>query len=162
VGRSRSSGCHCADPADLDYWLGGNAPVIVVLSRPKDDLAWWFDVRSEFGSPRRRAERTVTINRHMQRFDKTAAAAIASLGIPRDSGIFLPSPPKKERLELRWRRRCGAGPRSTNGVAHAHPTQTVGARRYVQRMTTVSARYDGLVCAIVDRDDAVLGELIPR
>jgi hypothetical protein len=40
-----------ADPADLDYWLSGNAPVIVVLSRPPEDAAWWFDVRAEFADP---------------------------------------------------------------------------------------------------------------
>jgi hypothetical protein len=87
-----------ADSADLDYWLGGNAPVIVVLSRPADDLAWWFDVRAEFSDPRRRAERTVTINKHTQSFDKTAAPEIMRLAVPRDRGIFLPPPPKKELL----------------------------------------------------------------
>src|SRR5260221_6283332 len=40
-----------ADAADLDYWLSGNAPVIVVLSRPAEDLAWWFDVSAEFNDP---------------------------------------------------------------------------------------------------------------
>jgi Domain of unknown function (DUF4365) len=87
-----------ADPADLDYWLSGNAPVIVVLSRPADDLAWWFDVRAEFGDPRRRAERTVTISKRNHSFDKSAAAAIMRIGMPRDSGIFLASPPKRELL----------------------------------------------------------------
>jgi hypothetical protein len=87
-----------ADPADLEYWLGGNAPVIVVLSRPGEDLAWWFDVRAEFSDPRRRAERTVTINKHIQSFDKAAAAEIMRLGVPRDSGIHLPPLPKKELL----------------------------------------------------------------
>jgi hypothetical protein len=87
-----------ADPADLDYWLSGNAPVIVVLSRPKGKEAWWFDVRTEFGNPRRRAERTVTVNKHTQAFDASAAAEIFRLGTPRDSGLFLASPPKKERL----------------------------------------------------------------
>ena len=87
-----------ADPADLDYWLGGNVPVIVVLSRPAEDLAWWFDVRAEFGDPRRRAERTVTINKHTQAFDKATGAQILRLGVPRSCGIYLPPPPKKERL----------------------------------------------------------------
>ena len=40
-----------AAQADLDYWLSGNAPVIVVLSRPAEDQAWWFDVRAEFTDP---------------------------------------------------------------------------------------------------------------
>jgi hypothetical protein len=87
-----------ADAADLDYWLSGNAPVIVVLSRPADDQAWWFDVRSEFPDARRWAERTVTIDKHKQRFDATAAAAIMRIGVPRASGIYLASPPKQELL----------------------------------------------------------------
>jgi hypothetical protein len=87
-----------ADQVDLDYWLSGNAPVIVVLSRPTDDLAWWVDVRTEFSDARRRAERTVTISKHTQSFDKSAAAAIMRIGVPRGSGIYLASPPKKEVL----------------------------------------------------------------
>jgi Domain of unknown function (DUF4365) len=87
-----------ADAADLDYWLSGNAPVIVVLSRPADDQAWWFDVRAEFPDARRRAERTVTIDKHKQRFDAAAAAAIMRIGVPRASGIYLASPPKQEVL----------------------------------------------------------------
>jgi Domain of unknown function (DUF4365) len=87
-----------AEPADLDYWLSGNAPVIVVLSRPAEDLAWWFDVRAEFTDLRRRADRTVTISKHRQSFDKSAAAAIMHTAVPRGSGIYLAAPPKKEIL----------------------------------------------------------------
>ena len=87
-----------ASEADLRYWLSGNAPVIVVVSRPAEGLAWWFDVRAEFGDPRRRAARTITINKRTQAFDKSAAIAIMRLGVPRDSGIYLPAPPKQEVL----------------------------------------------------------------
>src|SRR5260370_14244976 len=71
-----------ADPADLDYWLSGNPPVIVVLSRPAEDLAWWFDVRAAFADPRRRAERTVTISNHQQSFATTAPAATLPPPVP--------------------------------------------------------------------------------
>jgi hypothetical protein len=74
-----------ADSADLDYWLSGNAPVIVVLSRPREDAAWWFHVQAEFGDARRRAERSVVINKHDQAFDKNAAQAIMRLGLPESS-----------------------------------------------------------------------------
>jgi hypothetical protein len=57
--------------ADLDYRLSGNPPVIVVLFRPSDDLAWWFDVRAEFTDLRCRAGHTVTISNHEQSFDKS-------------------------------------------------------------------------------------------
>ena len=72
--------------------------MIVVLSRPAEDLAWWFDVHAEFTDPRRRAERTVTISKHRQCFDKSAAAAIMHAAVPRGSGIYLAAPPKKEVL----------------------------------------------------------------
>jgi hypothetical protein len=35
----------------MDYWLSGNAPVIVALSRPAEDLAWWFDVPRSSPTP---------------------------------------------------------------------------------------------------------------
>lgn len=85
-----------ADAVDLDYWLGGNAPVIVVLSRPSEGLAWWVDIRAEFSDPRRRAERTVTVDKHAKAFDRSAAGAIMRCGVPRDSGIYLRSPPRTE------------------------------------------------------------------
>jgi hypothetical protein len=71
--------------------------VIVVLSRLTEDPAW-FDVRAEFTDPRRRAERTVTISKHQQSFDKSAAAAGMHTAVPRGSGIYLAAPPKKENL----------------------------------------------------------------
>lgn len=43
---------------DLDFWLGGNTPVILVCSRPDDDQAYWVHVQERFqpqraGTPRR-------------------------------------------------------------------------------------------------------------
>jgi hypothetical protein len=87
-----------AEPADLDYWLRGNAPVIVVLSRPGEDAAWWFDVGAEFADARRRAERTVTIDKRLQSFDAAAGPAIMSIGVPREAGIYLAAPPRPETL----------------------------------------------------------------
>lgn len=74
-----------ASPADLEYWLSGNAPVIVVLSRPADKAAWWFEVRTEFGAIKNAAKRTVTINKHAQVFDESAAAALFNLGMSQDT-----------------------------------------------------------------------------
>ena len=87
-----------ADSADLDYWLSGNAPVIVVLSRPPEDAAWWFDVRAEFVDPRQAS------GAHCDH--RQAQAILRRLGRRRDhahrrargSGIYLASPPKQEIL----------------------------------------------------------------
>ncbi len=49
---------------DLDYWMQGNAPVILVVSRPQSEEAYWVSVKNYFADPKRRAARKV-------RFDKT-------------------------------------------------------------------------------------------
>jgi len=59
--------------------------VIVVLSRPTEDLAWWFDLCAEFADARRRAERT---GHHQQApaVLHKSAAAITHTAAPRRSG----------------------------------------------------------------------------
>ena len=68
-----------ARAADLNYWLDANTPVIVVLSHPNKDEAWWFDVRRVFSDPERRQKRTVVIDKRRQAFDKLAAVDIMRL-----------------------------------------------------------------------------------
>ncbi|MDT3446035.1 DUF4365 domain-containing protein [Pseudofrankia sp. BMG5.37] len=84
--------------ADLNYWLSGNAPVLLVLSHPDSEQAWWVDVRAEFSDARRRAERSVVVDKQRQVFDASAASHLLRMAMPRDSGLFLTSPPKKETL----------------------------------------------------------------
>ena len=87
----------CAE-ADLNYWLSGNAPVILILSHPDRDEAWWVDIKAEFADARRRAERTVVVHKRKQVFDASAVAQLLRVAVPKDSGLFLASPPKKETL----------------------------------------------------------------
>lgn len=84
--------------ADLNYWLSGNAPVILILSHPEKDLAWWVDIKAEFADARRRAERTVVVDKRRQAFDASAAAQLLRVAVPNNSGVFLASPPKTELL----------------------------------------------------------------
>jgi hypothetical protein len=87
----------CAE-ADLNYWLSGNAPVLLILSHPDRDEAWWVDIKSEFPDARRRAERTVVVDKRQQVFDATAAEYLLRVAVPKGSGVFLASPPKRETL----------------------------------------------------------------
>jgi Domain of unknown function (DUF4365) len=96
---------------DLEYWLNGNVPVIVVLPRPADKAAWWFEVHTEFGISRRKAELTVTINKHTQAFDASAASTLFDLGMPRDAAIGSSVPSKTELLTSL--RRAHPSPRRT-------------------------------------------------
>ena len=36
------------DERDLDYWLGGNAPVILIVSRPDTNEAYWVSIKDYF------------------------------------------------------------------------------------------------------------------
>ncbi len=44
------------DERDLCLWLGGNVPVVLVLSHPEKGEAWWVDVTSAFRAGPRATE----------------------------------------------------------------------------------------------------------
>jgi tetratricopeptide (TPR) repeat protein len=91
--------CH---ERDLNYWLRGNAPVILVLSHPEQDEAWWVDVRAEFADPRRRAARIVTVDKRRQVFDASAASELLRRAAPRNAELEVevrPGLPVSEALD---------------------------------------------------------------
>ncbi len=81
---------------DLDYWLQGNTPVILVCSRPSTNEAYWVSIKDYFRDQRTRASKKVVFNKQTNRFDKTARPALEKLGIPRDSGLYLGALPHEE------------------------------------------------------------------
>ena len=48
--------CHARD---LDYWLRGNVPVILVVSRPRTNEAYWVSVKDYFKDAAARQSRRV-------------------------------------------------------------------------------------------------------
>ncbi len=86
------------DQRDLAYWLGGNAPVLLVVTRPKTDEAYWVSVKSYFEIPERRALRSVQFDKSKDRFDVSAAAQLAGQARPEGLGVYLSPPPKPETL----------------------------------------------------------------
>ncbi|MGW3890411.1 DUF4365 domain-containing protein [Micromonospora chokoriensis] len=89
---------YTCDEADLDYWLSGNAPVLLVVSHPEEEKAWWVDVKAEFSDPQRRLERSVVIDKRTQAFDKSAARALLTRAVPKSAGVYLAPAPKIEVL----------------------------------------------------------------
>lgn len=86
------------DERDLDYWLNGNGPVILVRSRPKTQEAYWVSIKDYFDSPSKRKNRKILFNKRTDKFDSSARQAIWTLAVPKDAGIFLPPLPKTELL----------------------------------------------------------------
>jgi Domain of unknown function (DUF4365) len=86
------------DERDLNYWMQGNAPVILVVSRPKDDEAYYVSVKDYFRDPGVRATRRVRFDKRRDRFDVGARQALIDIALPRERGVYFAPPPKEETL----------------------------------------------------------------
>jgi len=87
------------DEADLEYWLAGNAPVIIVFSRPSKDEAYWVSVKDYFrANPDDRKARRISLQKSTSKFDQSAAAALFRLAAPKEAGAYLSPRPRTEKL----------------------------------------------------------------
>jgi Domain of unknown function (DUF4365) len=86
------------DERDLEYWLRGNLPVILVVSRPARNEAYWISVKDYFRDPARRAARKAHFDKRTDRFDTSCKDVLFRLAAPRDSGLYLAAPRKCETL----------------------------------------------------------------
>jgi hypothetical protein len=87
----------CAE-RDLAYWLAGNAPVILIRSRPKTNEAYWASVKERFKDLGALKSRKIVFDKTADRFDEHAAATIQKLAFPGDSGLYLGARPKEETI----------------------------------------------------------------
>ena len=83
---------------DLHYWLGGNAPVLLIVSCPDRGEAYWVSIKDVFRDLARRKSRRVLFNKGKDRFTPASRDAILGLAVPKDSGIYLSPPLKQETL----------------------------------------------------------------
>lgn len=84
--------------ADLDYWLGGNAPVILVVVRLDMRMAWWKSLRDWFSTASVRKSGKVVFNKVEDRFDKNSGPALLAMTQQYGSGIYIAPKRKRERL----------------------------------------------------------------
>jgi hypothetical protein len=89
---------YLCDEKDLDYWLGGNAPVILIRSRPDTDEAYFVSVKDYFSTPERIAERRIRFDKRHDSFESANRDRLIGLALPRDSGIYIAPPPRNEQL----------------------------------------------------------------
>ena len=86
----------CA-PADVEYWLAGNMPVILVVSDPSAAAAWWVSIKDYFKDWTPGSSTTVTFTKVAQRFTKDSFNELLALAAP-PRGLYLAPPRKNERL----------------------------------------------------------------
>lgn len=89
---------YLCDERDLAYWLQGNAPIILVVSRPPTDEAYWVPIKDYFQDPRKRKARRVLFNKLNDRFDQGCRPRLLRLSLSRAAGVYLGPPPSKETL----------------------------------------------------------------
>jgi len=87
----------CSD-RDLQYWLRGNLPVILVCSRPRADEAYWVSIRDYFADPQRQASKTIRFSKADDAFDLLAKERIKRIAVPSDGGFYLGLQPRRETL----------------------------------------------------------------
>ena len=88
---------HCS-PKDLDYWLQGNVPIILVVCRPDTSEAYWISIKDYFSDLAIQKTRKVHFDKKSNRFDVSCAAALKKLALPKDSGIYFAPIQKTETL----------------------------------------------------------------
>lgn len=89
---------YLCDERDLEYWLRGNAPVILVRSRPDTNEAYWVSIKDYFNTPEKRKSRKILFDKKHDRFDENCKSALIKMAVPKDAGIYFSPPPKKEVL----------------------------------------------------------------
>lgn len=76
------------DTRDLEYWLGGNAPIILVRSRTSTNETYWISLKDYFKDISKRSTRKVHFDKSKDRFDAQCRETLISLSMSKDSGCI--------------------------------------------------------------------------
>jgi Domain of unknown function (DUF4365) len=97
---TESSFSWTVDQRDLEYWLGSNAPVILVVVRLSDRLMVWKSIRDYFATSEKKASRKIFFDKTEDALITSSAPALATLvasfGRP---GAMVPAMRAEEQLD---------------------------------------------------------------
>lgn len=86
------------DARDIDYWLEGNVPVILVLVDLKGDVAYWIDVKKHFSEPNHRRDGYIRFDKASDQFNASSATDLMNLAGTQDQGLYYPATPNPQVL----------------------------------------------------------------
>ena len=89
---------YSCEQKDLDYWLKGNTPVILIICRPDTKEAYWIPIKEYFKDLSLLKQHKVFFNKSQNRFTSECAELLKQLALPRDLGIYFIPIQKKEIL----------------------------------------------------------------
>ncbi len=90
------------DARDLNYWLNGNAPVILIRSRPRTKEAYWVSIKDYFNDPKKQGTHKIVFDKKRDRLcaDPDCIQSLTNLAMPKAGGLYLSPMPKTETLYL--------------------------------------------------------------
>jgi len=86
------------DPNDVEYWLGGNMPIVLVVSAPSSNLAYWVSIKDHFLGWTPTDSTRVTFARDRQLFSKDSFGELVRIAAP-SPGLFLAPARRSETLQ---------------------------------------------------------------
>lgn len=89
---------YTVEERDLEYWLGGNLPTILIRSRPDTDEAYWVWIEEYFRDPNRRKIRRVEFDKGRDRFDAAAHTALIEIATLNTPGAHIQLTSRNETL----------------------------------------------------------------
>jgi hypothetical protein len=98
IGDASATFDYWCDASDLEYWLRGNTPVILVVSNPASTEAYWIWVQDYFKDWSPAGSSRVTFVKSQDRFDADSFRDIAKIAAPAQGLYFAPS----RRKEVLW------------------------------------------------------------
>jgi hypothetical protein len=110
---------YLCDQKDLDYWLSGNVPFILVISRPASEEAYWVSIKDYFKDPSLRRARRIVFDKHTNRFTPECSVRLIEIAVPRDAGLYFEPAPAQEKLYS-----------NLLSVAHYSPSLWISATDY--------------------------------
>lgn len=88
---------YSCDASDLEYWLKGNIPVILIVSDPETEQGYWVWIQEVFKEWRPGQSPSVLFEKSRDRFHSDSLTDLVRVGAPL-RGLYLPPRPKPERL----------------------------------------------------------------
>jgi len=76
------------DPNDIEYWLNGNTPVILVVSSPASNEAYWVSIKGYFKDWTPTSSPRVTFVKEQHRFSAASFRELVEIAAPK-AGLYL-------------------------------------------------------------------------
>lgn len=84
--------------SELEYWLKNTIPVVLIISKPSSEEAYWTSIQQYFGDVSRRGTTRITFSKSTGRFSKDSFEQLLRVAVPK-STVYVSPLLRKERLQ---------------------------------------------------------------